>query len=295
MRRMLLALALALAATPAHAAEPLQVVASFSILGDMVEQLGAGHVTVTTLVGPDGDAHVFEPTPADAKALRGADLVVINGLGLEGWLPRLIQASGYRGPLVLASRGIHPRTMQEDGKTITDPHAWQDLRNGETYAANITAALAAADPADAADFTAAGERYRARLAGLDQEVRREIAAVPQAARRVITSHDAFGYFAAAYGIDFIAPVGFSTEAEPSAGDLARIVRQMRATGVKALFLENMTDPRLIEQLAREADATIGGNLYADALSPPTGPAPTYTAMFESNVPKLVAAMSGQGS
>jgi zinc/manganese transport system substrate-binding protein len=295
MRRMLLALALALAATPAHAAEPLQVVASFSILGDMVEQLGAGHVTVATLVGPDGDAHVFEPTPADAKALQGADLVVINGLGLEGWLPRLIQASGYRGPLVLASQGIHPRTMQEDGKTITDPHAWQDLRNGETYAANITAALAAADPTDAADFTAAGERYRAKLAGLDQKVRQEIEAVPQAARRVITSHDAFGYFAAAYGIDFIAPVGFSTEAEPSAGDLARIVRQMRATGVKALFLENMTDPRLIEQLAREADATIGGNLYADALSPPNGPAPTYIAMFENNVPKLVAAMSGQGS
>src|SRR5262245_21809455 len=182
----------------AHAAgAKLKVVASFSILGDIVQNVGGDRVAITTLVGPDGDAHVFEPTPADIRAVAAADLVFVNGLGFEGWMDRLIQASGYRGPLVVASAGVQSRTMDEDGRTVTDPHAWQDLGNGRRYVENVAAALAAADPAGASAYRAAAVAYEAELAAKDEWVRDELAAVPAAQRKIITSHDAFGYFGAA--------------------------------------------------------------------------------------------------
>jgi zinc/manganese transport system substrate-binding protein len=283
----------ALASEGAHAAEgKLRVVASFSILGDIVKNVGGDRVGVATLVGPDGDAHVFEPTTADARALAKADLVFVNGLGLEGWMERLIQAAGYKGPLVVASDGAPPRTMVEDGRTVADPHAWQDLSNGRRYVENVAAGLAAADPQGAAAYRAAAAAYEAELAAKDKWVRAELATVPAERRKIITSHDAFGYFGAAYGVTVLAPVGVSTEAEPSAGGLARLIRQMRQEGVRVVFLENMTNPKLIETLASEAGARVGGTLYADALSPPGGPADTYLKMFDNNLPQLKAAMLG---
>jgi len=278
--------------TPAEAA-PLKVVASFSILGDIVHQIAGDHAEVTVLVGPNGDAHTFDPSPADAAKLAGAALVVSNGLGLDGWLDRLSASAGYAGPRVVASQGTTPRTMVEgeNPKPITDPHAWQDARNGLLYALNITAALVKADPANAADYERHMQAYGMTLAMLDKTIREKIAAIPKAKRRVITSHDAFGYFGAAYGVTFLAPEGLSTDQEASAGGVARLIDQIRRENIRAIFIETMADPRLIQTIASETGVEMGGALYSDALSPPGGPAACYLCMFENNVPKLVAAMA----
>lgn len=267
-------------------AEPLQVVATFTILADITREIGGENVAVRTLVGPNGDAHVFEPTPGDARAVAEADLLVMNGLGIEGWMERLTRATAYKGPVVIASAGVKVRTLGGGH----DPHAWQDLSNGRLYAANIAEGLAKADPERAAVYRAKAERYSAELAALDAWTRSEIGAIPEQKRRIITQHDAFGYFAAAYGVTVLAPEGLSTEAEPTAKGLGRLIKQIRATRIKALFVENMADPRQIEQLAKEAGASIGGTLYVDALSPPDGPAASYTAMFKHNVRQIKDAM-----
>ena len=270
------------------AADRLRVVTSFTILADMVRNVGGDHVALATLVGPDGDAHVYEPTPADARSLARADLVVVNGLGFEGWIDRLVKVSGYRGPVVVASEGIAALTVE---KNQPDPHAWQDLTNGRLDVANIVRALAAADPAHADDYRRRAEAYDRELAALDREVKSRLGTFPRDRRKVITSHDAFQYFGRAYGIDFHAPVGLSTESEPSAGEVAALIRQMRDEDIHALFVENITDPRLVGQLAREAGAVIGGRLYSDSLSGPAGPAPTYLDMFRHNVGEIAKAFA----
>jgi zinc/manganese transport system substrate-binding protein len=287
----LIGLVLLIGATPGMAADKLRLVASFSILGDMVSRIAGDHAEVLTLVGPDGDAHTFEPSPADAKEVASAKVVFVNGLGLDKWIESLAHSAEYQGPVITVSSGIKTRTMMEDNETITDPHAWQDLRNGAIYAANIAAALIAADPPNAADYGKNRDAYVAELAALDDGVRQQFASVPAAKRRVITSHDAFGYFGAAYGIEFLAPEGLSTEAEASAGDLSKLMTQIKSEGIKALFIENITDPRMMTMIANETGVELGGALFSDALSPPDGPAPTYIAMFKNNVPKLLEGMA----
>ena len=272
-----------------RAADRLNVVATFTILGDMVGNVGREHVALTTLVGANADAHVYEPTPADARTLARADLVVVNGLGFEGWIDRLVRVSGYKGPVVVASKGIAALTVEGNQP---DPHAWQDLANGRLDVANIARALAAADPAHADEYRRHAEAYDRELATLDRDIRGQLGAFPPDRRKVITSHDAFQYFGRAYGIDFRAPVGLSTESEPSAGELATLIRQMQDEGIRALFVENITDPRLVEQLAREAGAVIGGRLYSDSLSGPNGPAPTYLDMFRHNVGEIAKVVMG---
>ena len=301
-------LLLALCALPFPVeAEAIRVVASFSILGDMTRRVAGDLAEVRTLVGPDGDAHVYQPTPADARAVAEARLVIVNGLGFEGWIDRLVRSSGYRGEIVIASAGVAPLTLEEghdhDGgaaprlrgvlKPIAtdDPHAWQNLEWGQLYVRNIVAGLSQADPANASTYRSRADAYLRELAELDEWVRRRLAETAKERRRVITSHDAFQYFGRAYDVEFLAPQGVSTESEPSAADVARLVRQIRALGIKALFVENMADSRLVEQIARETGATVGGALYADALSAPSGPAPSYVAMFRHNVSLLAAAMA----
>lgn len=279
---------------PARAADKIHVIASFSILGDMVKQVAGDKAEVAVLVGPNGDAHTFEPLPSDAKKLTDAKLVLVNGLGLDPWMDRLISASSYKGPVVVASKGVEPRTMVEEEtgskQTVTDPHAWQDLSNGVIYISNIVEALSKADPVNAAQFRTAGDQYIGKLRALDADVRQQIGKVPSAKRRVITSHDAFGYFGGAYGVEFLAPEGISTELEPSASDLARLIDQIKREHIKTLFVENITDPRTINMIAKETGAEVGGTLFSDALSPDDGPAPHYANMFTNNVPKLVAGM-----
>lgn len=290
-------------------AAPVNVVASFSILGDMVQQVGGERVAVTTIVGPNADTHVYEPRPQDAAVLSGAQLFVVNGLGFEGWLERLVEATGFTGTVVVASDGVHAHEMAEEGHDEpgheeaheqeahhhegSDPHAWQNLGNGLIYVANIRDGLCAIDAEGCATYTANAEAYLAEISALDSEVKAQIAAIPAQERKVITTHDAFGYFAGAYGVTFMAPEGISTESEASATDVARLIDQVKEAGVKALFIENMSDPRLVQQIAAETGATPGGALYADALSGPDGGAATYLDMFRHNVALLVAALEGR--
>jgi zinc/manganese transport system substrate-binding protein len=286
----LLGLSLAVLSLPAAAAEKLQVVTSITVLADIARQIGGDTVEVRSLVGPNGDAHVYEPTPQDAQAVTKAGLVVVNGLELEGWMDRLVAASGTKATVVVATDGVPTRKMDEDGQEITDPHAWNSAANGAIYAANIAKALAAADPAHAAAYQANGAKYEAELKDLDAWARSEVATIPAAKRKVITSHDAFGYLGAAYGIEFHAPVGFSTESEASAGDIARLIDQIKQEHIKAVFIENATDPRLVQQVAKASGAEMGGELYAEALSTADGPASTYAKMFRYNISILVAGM-----
>jgi zinc/manganese transport system substrate-binding protein len=288
MRRLwLIFLMLVLSVPATRAQERLNVVASFSILGDFVRNVGGDRVNVSTLVGPDGDVHVYTPAPSDAKKIADAKLLVINGLGLEGWLPRLVQSSGGKANIVTASQGIAARKLGSNA----DPHAWQSVANAKIYVANIRDALVAADPANAGIYRANAEAYLAKLDALDREVREAVAQIPPEHRKVISTHNAFGYFAAAYGIEFIAPLGVSTESEASARDIAAIITQIRTAKIPAVFLENISDPRLIRQISAETGARIGGTLYSDSLTGEKGPAPTYIDMVRHNIKALTGALA----
>ena len=291
MKKLPLSLAIgAMLISPLTLAKTVDAVASFTVLADIVKQVGGDHVKVKSLVGPDGDPHTFEPKPQDSQALAQADVVFVSGLGMEGWMDRLISASGYKGTVVVASNGVNTRKMEEDGKTITDPHAWNSMHNGVIYATNVMNALIKADPDDAADIRHSGERYIQQLQKLDSWAKSEFAGVAQSKRKVLTSHDAFGYFGQRYGVTFLAPVGFSTEAEASASDVAAIIKQLRAEHITTYFMENQTDPRLVKQIASETGAQPGGELYPEALSAASGPAPTYEAAFKHNVETLLHSM-----
>lgn len=306
----------------AHAAEPLKAVASFSILGDIVREVGGTDVSLTTLVGPDGDAHEYEPTPGDAKKLSAAQVLFVNGLDFETWLPKLTKASGFAGKTVVASQGVTPRKFaqaggghkpgdhdhehehdhdhdHDDGHNHgdghhhhgdADPHAWQSLANGVIYARNVADGLAAADPAHADAYRQRAAAYIARLEALDAAAKKTFAAIAADRRKVVTSHDAFGYFGDAYGVSFIPAMGVSTDAEPSAGEVARIIEQVKRDKVPAVFVENISSPKLVQQIARETGAKVGGTLYSDALSKPGQPGATYMEMFEWNVRQLAAAL-----
>ncbi len=342
-RRGFIAGAAALAASPAtpllaQTGGKTPVVATFSVLGDMVARIGGDRVALTTLVGPNGDAHVYQPTPDDARAVASAALLVANGVSFEGWLDRLVDAAGFGGQRVVATEGVDLIAFDEDDHHDEhhdehdhhdehgdhkeeghedhaehgehddhgddhagehdahdhgefDPHAWHDLANGVIYAGNIAAALAAIDPDGASAYEAAAEAYIAEMRALDEEIRAAVGALPADRRTIVTPHDAFGYFARAYGLEFLAPQGFSTEAEASAADVARLITQIKESGIDAVFVENVTDTRLIEQIARETGAQVGGTLYSDALSGPDGPASTYLAMMRHNTQTMAEALS----
>ena len=308
LRALATACAAALISTAAHA-QPLEVTTSFSILGDLVGQVGGERVKVRTLVGADEDAHAFQPRPSDARNVGGAALVVVNGLGFDDWMVRLARSGGYKGEVVVASAGIDTLAMttdehdhdhghdhgDEDDKAnakAVDPHAWQDVGNVRRYVANIADALTKADPAGATAYRANAERYDGELKALDTEIRAAFAALPAERRKVVSSHAAFGYFGRAYGIRFLSPVGVSNNAEPTAQGVARLIRQLKAEKVPAVFIENVADSRLIERIRSESGAQIGGTLYSDALSKADGPAPSYVQMMRANLDALRQALRG---
>jgi zinc/manganese transport system substrate-binding protein len=286
MMRPFLLCMLLLIASPLQAAERLNVVASFSILADFVRNVGGNRINLTTLVGADSDVHVYTPAPADAKRVAEARLVIVNGLGLEGWLPRLVQSSGSKAQVVTASSGIVPLKLG----SAADPHAWQSVPNARVYVTDIANALAAAAPDDADVFRAQAKAYLEKLETLDREVREAVAKIPTERRKVISTHDAFGYFSAEYGIQFVAPLGVSTETEPSAGDIAAIIGQIRAQKIPAVFLENISDDRLIRRIAAETGAKVGGTLISDGLTGEKGLAPTYIDMVRHNIKALTSAL-----
>ena len=295
-RRLLLALLLSCAG-PLQAAQ-LQVIASFSILADFVQQIGGERVAVESLVEPDGDAHAWQPRPSDARRLQNADLVIGNGLGFDGWLERLAASVGGKA-VVIASQGVTTRHADEGhghdhahahGDEALDPHAWQDVANAKVYAANIASALQQADPAGSAFYADRLARYTAELDALDGEIRRRLGAVPEARRKVVTSHDAFGYFGAAYGVRFVAAAGIGSKSEVSAATMARLIRQLKREQAPVVFIENVSDARLIQRIGAEGGARMGGRLYSDALSPTGGPAATYVAMMRHNLDTLLAGL-----
>jgi zinc/manganese transport system substrate-binding protein len=289
--RLVLALFLALSAAGAKA-QPMPVVASFSILADITAQIGGDRIKVVSLVGPDQDAHVFQPTPADSRALAEARVVVANGLGFEGWIERLIKASGTKAEIVVATKAIRTRKLADahgHGKG-EDPHVWHDPRRMARYADNIADGLAKADPAGAEAYRNGAQAVAVRLAALDSWAEARFAEVPPAKRKVITSHESFGYMAERFRVTFKSPRGLTTDSEPSAKGIAALIDQIRKEKIKAVFVENITDRRLVEQIAREAGVTVGGRLYSDALSGTDGPARSYEALFRHNVALLTSAM-----
>jgi len=325
MKKILAACVLAITSLGVHAQEKLPVVASFSILGDLVSEIGGDRVAVRTLVGPDGDAHVFQPSPQDAAVVASARLLVVNGLGFEGWISRLTTTTRFAGVTTVASEGVQALDMEEDGHDdhkghsdhsghahkpaagavpataaqpaaahhhhgSQDPHAWQDAGRVKTYVANILAGLIKMDPAGADYFKARAAAYDVKLTELDQWIVAQIASVPAAKRKVITSHDAFGYYENRYGVEFVSVAGVSTQAEAAAGDVASIIRLARKEQIKAIFVENISNDRMIQQIAREAKATVGAPLFSDALSAKTGPAGDYLTMMRYNTEQLVKGM-----
>jgi zinc/manganese transport system substrate-binding protein len=285
--RLWLILVVLVSAAPLRAQDRVNVVASFSIIGDFIKNVGGDRVSVTTLVGPDSDVHVYAPAPADVKKMADARLLVINGLGLEGWLPRLLQSSGSRAPIITATEGIAPLKSGSGA----DPHAWQSVVNAKIYVANIRDALEAAAPVDARTFRANAQAYLTKLDALDREVRDAVARIPQARRRVISTHDAFGYFAAAYGIEFVALLGVSTESDASAHDIAAIITEIKTQKIPAVFLENITDDRMIRRISAETGARVGGMLFSDSLTGEKGDAPTYIDMVRHNIKALTSALA----
>ena len=281
MLRLLLALVLLLAAGPAWAETRLKAVATFSILADFVAEVGGDKVEVSTIVGPDTDVHTYRPRPRDARLLNKAQILVSNGLGFEGWLDRLAEAASFKGRRIVASSGA---------PTAKDPHCWQDVSCARRYVANIADGLVAADPGGAAYYRARAAAYDKRLASLDAWIRTEIASVPSDRRKAITGHDSFEYFARAYGVRFAAPRGYNSDSEPTARDMATLIREVRSEKIRALFVENLTNPALIDEIARDSGASVGPRLYSDALSKPGGPAPDYETMMRYNVTALVAGM-----
>ena len=304
MRKLFLAaLAVAALAFPAQAQEKVQekikVLASFSILGDLVREVGGDRVEVSTLVGPNTDMHGFQPTPANAKAVAGAKLVVINGLGLEGWADRLVKAANYKGARLVASKGVKALTAETEGHGHNhkhkhsdryDPHAWQEVANVKIYVANIRDALAGVDPEGRETYAKNAAAYLQKLDALEAEIKQLFAGLSEKERRAITSHDAFHYVGDAYGIEFLAAQSAGGDTQPSARDVARLIQQIRKQGVKAVFIENISNPRIVEQIAKETGAKIGGTLYSDALSQAGGPAPTYLDMMRHNAKTIAAAL-----
>jgi zinc/manganese transport system substrate-binding protein len=291
---------LAALAFPAAAATPLRVVASFTILADLIRQVGGARVEVAALVRPEQDMHAFDPRPSDVAAVARADVVVINGLNLEPWAERLAGAAGFKGRGVVASRGVvalkggHHHGGESGAPHdhgAQDPHAWQDVANVKLYAANIRDGLAAADPAGAAAYQAGAAALLERLTALDVDIRGAYLAIPREARTVVTSHEAFSYYGDAYDIDFLAPQGLSTATEPTPKQIAALVNQIRTRKVRALFIEKLGRSPLLAQVARETGVKIGGELYSDALSAPEGPAATYEAMMRHNT-RLIAGALG---
>ncbi|RJG12767.1 metal ABC transporter substrate-binding protein [Pseudomonas cavernicola] len=272
------------------AAEKLKVVTSFSILADMTAHIGGEHIQLSNMVGADADAHTYEPTPDDAKALLKADVVIENGLGFEPWLDRLIASTASKAKLVVASRGVLPRALDQGGQSIPDPHAWNNLANAELYVNNIAKALSSADPAHAQDYSQNSQAYLQKIYPLLALAKQQLGNLPAGSRNIVTSHDAFGYLGQAYGIRFIAPQGLSTESEPSAAEVAGLIRQVRQQHIKAVFVENIKDSRLLEQIAQESGAQIGGTLYSDALAT-SGPASSFIGLFEHNLKTLHQALA----
>ncbi|EKE09369.1 MAG: hypothetical protein ACD_16C00190G0017 [uncultured bacterium] len=270
-------------------AKPL-VVTTFSILQDMVHVIGQDKIEIRNLVGPNQDVHVFEPRPENAKDLTQANLVINNGLGFEGWLDRLIKASGFQGQIAVASKGVRPIIYGSRRRRIVDPHAWHSLENAQIYVDNIVEALTTLLPKETSFFKAQAKAYKKSLKILQKKIYKNLKDIPPEMRTVISNHNAFDYLGQDYNIKFYAPLGISTDSEPSAKVIAKLIERIRKEKIRALFVENISNRRLLEQISKETGVKIAGVLYSDALSEPGTEADTYLKMMTFNLSSLVKAL-----
>jgi zinc/manganese transport system substrate-binding protein len=291
--------ALLVGAAGTQAADKPRVVATFSVIGDMVRNVAGDRVELTTIVGPGGDTELYQPTAADAGAVARAQVLFMNGLNdqFEPWLEPLLKKADFKGTKVVVSRGAKILTAEDehtsDGRekaAAIDQHAWLDTRNGTVYVKNIAEALARADAANAASYREAAARYTKEIEAAGEWARAEMKTVPAAKRRVISSHDSLQYLAKEFAITLISIHGWTNDTEPSAAQLAALARQIKQERVRALFLDNMTDPRATERVAQETGVTIAGTIYGDALSKPGGEADSYIKMLRHNIAVLKAGM-----
>jgi len=275
--------------------DKIKVISTFSILGDFIHQVGGDRVEVLNIVGPDSDAHIFRPTPRTAQQIVQADMVFMNGLGFEGWIERQIEACGFKGPVVIATKGILPSIIvssKKDKKShIPDPHAWHSIRNAKQYIKNILESLIQFDPKHKIEYQKRAKVYLLELQYLDEWAKIQFEKIPVAQRKVLTAHDAFQYLAKDYNIKFLAPIGISTESEASAQGVAQLIQQIKNESIKAVFIETTTNTKLIEQIADEAKVKIGGTLFSDALSKPESLGPTYLKMMHYNISLLIKGMA----
>src|SRR5665811_504888 len=281
---------------PSPAPDAVNVVATTTVFADLVREAGGAAVRVTSLVPAGGDPHTYAPTPSDVRSIAGADLVVMNGLGVDDWLkPLLAEAKrplsalvelGPDEPGVTYLAGIGGAAA--GGAGAVNPHLWLNVAYAELYVQRIVAALQAAAPAKQAALRVSGDAYLARLAALDAAIRAQIATLPAANRKLVSYHDAFPYFAAAYGLTIVGTVVPAPGQDPSAGQVVALIDMIRASGVKAIFSEAQFNPKIEQQLAAEAGVTVVSNLYNDALGPP--PVDTYERMMRWNADRVVEAL-----
>jgi zinc/manganese transport system substrate-binding protein len=299
MVRWFIAVAMLLLAGPAGAADRITVVATFSVIADMLANVGGGRIDIRTIVGAGGDCELYQPTPADVATVAEARAVFINDLNeeFEPWLEPLLKQSLFKGTKVVVTRGVRTLTAEEEhpvsGRQLPsaiDQHAWLDPKNGVVYVRNIAAALIRLDPPHADEYRARVAAYTKEIQAVDDWAREEIARVPADKRRALASHDSLQYIANAYGITLLAVNGWTNKSEPSAAELAKLAQQIRASRVKALFLDSITDPRAMQRIAGETGAVIGGTLYGDSLSPKDGEADSYIEMLRHDVSTLKAGM-----
>ena len=292
---LLVVLVAACSAGPGSGSSPagdsaLDVVTTTTVLSDMVQQVGGSHVRATSLVPRGGDVHTFEPRPGDVKTVSRAKLLVMNGLGLDDWLEDTITTASAAGtPVVKLAEGLTDvELLPGEDPGAKNPHLFMDVTYAEGYVDEIAAALQRVDPANRADYAGAAGAYKSRLAALDASVRQKIATIPDANRKIVTFHDAFPYYAREYGITIVGVAVAAPGQDPTAGYTARLIDEIKASGVKAIFAESQFPTRLVDQLAAETGATVVANLYDDSVGDP--PADSYEGIITWDTDQLVAAL-----
>jgi zinc/manganese transport system substrate-binding protein len=270
--------------TSAHA-DKIKAIATISIIGDVLKNVARDSVNLIVLVGANGDAHEYEPIPADSVNIAKADIIFENGLHLEHWLDKLYTASGSKAKRIVVSQGVTPRIF-ENNPQETDPHAWQDVTNVIIYTQNVRDALIAIDPANKDKYFANAKDYIEKLQSLDSWVKAELALIPVEKRKLVTNHDALGYFANRYGFKIIGaviPSATTEAADLSAQQTIQLLEIIKSNGVHAIFSENMANPNLVETLSKEAGVQVGPDLYTDTLDPVGSQGDTYLKMIRYNV------------
>lgn len=275
--------------TPENSSDKIKTVSTISIINDMVKNIGGDKVETHLICAIGTDPHSYIPKPSDPREISKSDIVFNNGIGLEHWIEQMIRNAGGDRPVIIVSEGITP-IRDEAGFEDPDPHAWFDLENAQVYAKNIASGLIAIDPENESYYQANLERYLSELDEAHNWAKQQISEIPQVARVLITSHDAFRYFGKTYGLEVHGLQGISTESKPRTEDVKNIIDLIKEKNLKAVFIETTVNPALLQQITNETGAVIGGTLYSDSIGEPGSDGETFINAFKSNVSKIKNAL-----